>query len=234
LVRFVFAGLFVNALAVACVVSDGDDDDDTTACDPGTSKDCTCPNGDASERKCSASGNGYGACACTGENVGGAGGGGGEPSTTAGTTSNYGGEAGAAAGGAGGENVGGMTSEGGAGGAGGSAPMCESDPEPCQDCIQTQCCAEWTACSADPGDCEQQFFNILIGCAQVERDERDIINADLELCALEVANGDVWSEGLLPTTKAMIDCIGGGEGWENRDMWNTQSCKAGCFAQEVP
>ena len=54
LVRFVFAGLFVNLMAVACVVSDADDDDDTTTCDPNTYQDCTCVNGDAGQRKCSA------------------------------------------------------------------------------------------------------------------------------------------------------------------------------------
>jgi hypothetical protein len=236
LVRFVFAGLFVNALAVACVVSDGDDDDDTTACDPGSYKDCTCPNGDASQRKCSASGNGYGACACSGENVGG-GGAGGEPSSTAGTTSNYGGEAGKSAGGAGGaggENAGGMMSEGGAAGAATNPDdLCVEDPDDdCQTCVQVGCCDEWTACSEDTAnDCQQQFFNIMV-CAQDERATRNITPADLEACAeLEVDGGSAWSDGLLPTTKALIDCVGGGQNWENR-AWNDDSCNALCFLQE--
>jgi hypothetical protein len=234
LVRFVFAGLFVNAMAVACVVSDGDDDDDTTACDPGSYKDCTCPNGDASQKKCSASGNGYGACDCDGSTTGGTGGGG-EPSTTAGTTSNsYGGEAGTGAGGVGGDNSAGMMSVAGAGGAETDPEdLCVEDPsDDCQTCVQVGCCNEWTACSEDTAnDCQQQFFNIMV-CAQDERATRDIKPEDLEACAaLEVDGGGAWSDGLLPTTKALIDCVGGGEDWENR-AWNNDSCNALCFLQE--
>jgi hypothetical protein len=233
LVRFVFAGLFVNAMAVACVVSDGDDDDDTTTCSPGDYKDCTCANGDAGQKKCSASGNGYGACACEGDNVGGSGSGG-EPGSTAGTTSNYGGQGGTAAGGAGGDNSGGMMSVAGAGaGGGGSEDLCVEDPsDDCQTCVQVGCCNEWTACSEDTAnDCQQQFFNIMV-CAQDERATRDIKPEDLEACAaLEVDGGGAWSDGLLPTTKALIDCVGGGEDWENR-AWNSDSCNALCFLQE--
>jgi hypothetical protein len=242
LVRFAFAGLFVNALAVACVVSDGDDkDDDNTACDPGAYKDCTCANGDEGTKRCNASGSGYAACDCSDTNVGGgSNGGGGDGNTptsgSGGSMTSYGGEA---AGGAGGDGtgpgpvVGGAGGSDGSGGAGGdgSGLVCEPDAEACQNCIQnTKCCAEWAACSAEQaGDCEQEFFNIL-ACAQVERGDRDVIPADLELCGLDEGEGDAWSEGLLPTTKALVDCIGGGEGWEER-TWNQLSCKAECFDQ---
>ena len=235
LVRFVFAGLFVNAMAVACVVSDGDNDDndDNTACDPGTLKDCTCAsNGNDGQKKCSASGNGYGACVCEGDNVGG-GGSGGEPSTTAGTSNTYGGEVNTPAGGAGGENVGGMMSTGGAAGETGNPDdLCVEDPaDDCQTCVQVGCCEAWTACSEDSvNDCQQQFFNIMV-CAQDERATRDIKPEDLEACgALEVEGGSAWSEGLLPTTKALIDCVGGGSDWENR-AWNSDSCNSLCFLQ---
>lgn len=234
LVRFVFAGLFVNALAVACVVSDGDDNnDDETACDPGSYKDCTCSDGEASQKKCSASGNGYGACACEGENVGG-GGSGGEPSTTAGTTNTYGGETNTPAGGAGGENVGGTMSEGGAGGAAPDDICVIDDNDDCQSCVQVDCCEAWTACRADTeGDCESEVLDIK-ACSQIEKRgvDDEVTPAELEDCAQVVADNDVWSAGVLPTTKAVIDCVAGGQGWAAKNSLAGSTCHSLCFAAE--
>jgi hypothetical protein len=238
LVRFAFAGLFVNAFAVACVVSDGDDrDDDNTACEPGDYRDCNCGS-DEGTQKCNAVGSGYGACDCSGVNVGGGNSGGEGNTPTAGTAGTagstaYGGET---SGGAGGEG-GATTSQAGEGGEGGAAidpdAICFEDPgDVCQECVQVSCCEEWKACSEEAGgDCQQQFFNI-IACAQTERAERDIKPEDLEACAEEeVAGGGAWSDGLLPTTKALIDCTGGGVDWEGR-AWNDASCNSLCFIQE--
>jgi hypothetical protein len=236
-VRFVFAGLFVNAMAVACVVSDGDDDDDdSTACDPGSYKDCTCANGDAGQKKCSASGNGYGACACEGDNVGG-GGSGGEPSTTAGTTSNnYGGEGGTGTGGAGGDNSGGMMSVAGAGGAetDPDAVCIESAEDDCLDCMQLDCCEAWKACSAETeGDCQQQAYDIMLCATNTERGpddgEAEVTPEELEDCAQDIAENDVWSAGVLPTTKAVIDCVAGGQGWAAKTDLSASSCESLCF-----
>lgn len=248
LVRFAFAGLFANALAVACVVSDGDDknDDENTACDPGSYKDCTCSNGDEGTKKCNASGSGYGACDCSDTSVGGNNGGGEGNTPTAGTSgkagmagssTTYGGESsGGGADGQGGEG-GASMSQAGSGGEGGAGvdpqAACFEDPgEPCQECVQVSCCEEWLACGEEAGgDCEQQFFNIM-ACAQTDRATRDIKPEDLETCAEEeVAGGGAWSDGLLPTTKALIDCTGGGVDWENR-AWNDSSCNSLCFIQE--
>ena len=238
LVRFVFAGLFVNAMAVACVVSDGDDNnDDETACTPGDYKDCTCSDGEASQKKCSASGNGYGACACTGTGTGGSGSAG-EPSTTAGTTSNtYGGETNTSVGGAGGENTGGMTAEGGAGGAetDPDAVCIESAGDDCLDCMQLDCCEAWKACSAETdGDCQQQAYNIMLCASTTERGpedgEAEVTPEELQGCAAdEVDGGNVWSDGLLPTTKAVIDCVAGGQGWGAKTDLSASSCESLCF-----
>jgi hypothetical protein len=241
LLRLAFAGLFVNAMAVACVVSDGDDDDDdVTACDAGSYKDCTCSNGEVGTKKCNASGSGYAACDCSDASNGGSGSGGeGNASSTAGTNSTpYGGENN---GGAGGDKtapvVGGAGGDTGTAGAGGEGPdpdaLCNAPTDDlCQECVQVSCCEEWKACADETdGDCQQQYFNIL-ACAQVDRAERDIKPADVEACAeIEVAGGSAWSDGLLPTTKALIDCTGGGVGWENR-AWNQMSCNDLCFLQE--
>jgi hypothetical protein len=229
LVRFVFAGLFVNAMAVACVVSDGDDDDDTTACTAGDYKDCTCANGDAGQKKCSASGNGYGACACAGDNVGG-GGSGGEPSTTAGTTS-YGGEPTTPSGGAGGEG-GAIMSQAGAGGEGGAAvdpdAVCfEETDDDCQLCVQGDCCQEWKACREDENDCEAEAL-FIFECLKTEI-EGDITAAELESCAVDAGSGGPWAQSVLPTTKAVVDCMAGGTGWVQRNDLTTSSCSNLCF-----
>jgi hypothetical protein len=234
LVRFVFAGLFVNAMAVACVVSDGDDDDDTTTCNPGTYRDCTCANGDLSQQKCSASGNSYGACACSDANVGG-GGSGGEPSTTAGTTNNYGGEGGTAAGGGGGggDNSGGMAGAGG-GETDPDAVCIESSSDDCLDCMQLDCCEAWKACSAETeGDCQQQAYDIMLCAANTERGpddgEAEVTPEELEDCAQETAMNETWSAGVLPTTKAVIDCVAGGQGWAAKTDLSASSCESLCF-----
>ncbi len=236
LVRFVFAGLFINAMAVACVVSDGGDNtDDNTACDPGTYKDCTCTTtGNDGQKKCSASGNGYGACVCDGVGVGGSGSAG-EPSTTAGTTSNtYGGET-STVGGAGGENTGGMMSEGGAGGAAAADDVCVIDEEDdCQSCVQVDCCEAWTACRADQtGDCESEVLDIK-ACSQIEKRgvDDEVTPAELEDCAKTVAGTAVWSTGVLPTTKAVIDCVAGGQGWAAKNTLAGSTCNSLCFAAE--
>lgn len=266
LVRFVFAGLFVNALAVACVVSDGDDDDDTTACDPGARKDCTCATGDEGTKTCSASGNsygacdcsattacdpgsyqacscasgedgmqrcsasgvGYGACACSDVGSGGSGGGG-EGNTAAGA-------GGTSVGGAGGEASGGMSSEGGAAGAGGAPTnpddVCVLDEhDDCQSCVQIDCCDQWTACRAETeGDCESEVVGVM-ACAKTERGVDDPVTpAELEDCAQFVAENDVWSAGVLPTTKAVIDCVAGGAGWAAKNSLEGSTCDSLCFA----
>lgn len=240
LVRLAFAGLFVNAMAVACVVSDGDDDDDVTACDPGAKKDCTCTNGDAGEKKCNASGSGYSACDCS-DTPNGTGGGGGEgnSATTAGTNSNpYGG---ANNGGAGGEDTAPVTGgaagsdAGGAGGSAGEPPIdacsLETDDD-CQFCIQGDCCAEWQACADDSAagnDCETEVFEIM-ACVDLKRTAEHAATAgELEACANEVSSGDGWSVGIFPTTKAVIDCVAGGTGWVGRNDLSTAMCHSLCF-----
>jgi hypothetical protein len=240
LVRFAFAGLFANALAVACVVSDGDDkNDDNTACDPGSYKDCTCSNGDEGTKKCNASGSGYSTVCDCGGSTGGAGNAGGEGNTpTAGTANtagsiNYGGEtSGGGADGQGGEG-GGTMSQAGAGGEGGAAidpeAVCFEDPEDtCQECVQQDCCVEWQACRADPEDCEQQMINI-IACVHSEI-AGDVTPAELESCAQNEGTGsDPWAQSVLPTTKAVVDCMAGGTGWAAKTDFESASCNNLCF-----
>jgi hypothetical protein len=233
LVRFVFAGLFVNAMAVACVVSDGDDNnDDDTACEPGSYKDCTCADGDASQKRCSASGNGYGACACSGAGDGGSGGGSaGEPSTTAGTTNTYGGETSTPSGGAGGEG-GATMSQAGSGGEGGAtvdpdAVCFEETADDCQLCVQGDCCEEWKACREDENDCEAEAL-FIFECLKTEI-AGDVTAAELESCAVDAGKGGAWAQSVLPTTKAVVDCMAGGTGWVGRNDLTTSSCNNLCF-----
>jgi hypothetical protein len=242
LVRLAFAGLFVNAFAVACVVSDGDDNDDNTACEPGDYRDCNCGS-DEGTQKCNAVGSGYGACDCSGANVGGGNSGGDGNTPTAGTSSTagtagstaYGGET--SGGGAGGEG-GATMSVGGAGGEGGASgevDVCVLDPEDdCQSCVQIDCCEQWTACaadSADGNDCEAEVFGIL-ACAKTELDGDEVTPEELETCAAEEsAEAGPWSQGIFPTTKAVIDCVAGGTGWAAKQDLSDSSCNALCFTQ---
>ena len=246
LVRFALAGLFVNFLAVACVVSDnGDDDDANVACDPGSFKVCTCQDGSDGTKRCNASGTGYGACgSCAGDGEGGApgtaGSGGGAGVGNAAGAGNAGGaNEGGAGGSAGSVNEGGAAGEagmggGGAGGSGGigEAELCIEDPDSCQECIQIGCCAEWVDCFNDTeGDCVQEVFDFT-ACTEAERVDKDLTPADVEACAETVggSNGP-WSAGVLPTTRAVIDCIGGGEGWESHPWDPVVSCSPLCFNQ---
>lgn len=236
LVRLAFAGLFVNAFAVACVVSDGDDNDDNTACEPGDYRDCNCGS-DEGTQKCNAVGSGYGACDCNGGNVGGGNSGGEGNTPTAGTSSTagtagstaYGGET--SGGGAGGEG-GATMSTAGAGGEGGAAidpdAVCFEDPaDDCQLCVQGDCCQEWKACRDDAEDCEQEVINIL-ECIKLDI-EGDVTPAELESCAEAEGTGGPWSESVLPTTKAVVDCMAGGTGWAAKTDFNTSSCNNLCF-----
>lgn len=248
-VRFALAGLLVNFLAVACVVSDsGDEDNESPACDPGSFIVCSCTDGSEGTRKCNASGSGYGSCVdCEGTGSGGEGGG---PTAGAGGTNVGGGDGGAAgeggaglaggAGASGGAGEGGAGASGGAGGvageggAGGSdaTDVCVEDPtDECQSCAQVGCCAEWTACfNETEGDCVQQFFNIM-ACARGGQASADVTTADLETCAAdEVADVDAWPTGLLPSTKPLIDCVAG-PGWASAGMFGSNSCEALCFLQ---
>jgi hypothetical protein len=242
LVRLAFAGLFVNALAVACVTA-SDDDDDVTACDPGSYKVCDCNNGDAGTKKCNASGSGYGACDCS-DTPNGTGGGGGEGNapTTAGTNSNpYGGanngggggdDTAPVAGGAGGNDVGGA-------GSGGEGPVdaCSLDTgdDDCQFCIQGDCCTEWQACADDTAagnDCESEVFEIM-SCVDLQRTtEHEITPADLEQCGKDVHGSNTWSQSIFPTTKAVIDCVAGGTGWTGKNDLSGSSCHSLCFQQK--
>lgn len=246
LVRFAFAGLFVNALAVACVVSDGDDkDDDNTACDPGSYKDCTCANGDEGTKKCNASGSGYSTvCTCDDTSAGG-GNSGGEGNTpmagTAGTagSSSYGGETNGGAGGEGGVTM--SMGAAGAGGEGGAAvdpdAVCiESSGDDCIDCMQLDCCEAWKACAAETeGDCMKQAEDIMICASVTKRGPDDAVTPEeLQDCgAAAVEGGSVWSDGLLPTTKAVIDCVAGGQGWGAKDDLSDSTCEALCFIPTV-
>lgn len=279
-IRLAFAGLFVNALAVACVASDNDGDDDNSPCEQGDSRDCTCPDGSGSERRCNASGTGFGSCVCDGSSSGGSDSGtsceqgdsractcpdGTESerhcnasgtgfgncvcdsasagSGSGGTNSNAG-EGNLPAAGASGESGGGTGGAGGgsagAGGAGGATDpgLCAEDPtDSCADCYQQGCCEEWTACVEDEvddgeGDCATQFLGI-IACAEALRVDAAVSKADVIQCAEDqVDGGSAWSSGLRPTVKPLIDCVGGGEGWDTDGMgWSDLSCKNNCFSE---
>lgn len=265
-VRFVFAGFFVNALAVACVVSDADDNGgkdacspgvtqdcdcqgaedgtqkcnasgsgygvcdcpDNVACEPGVTRECACATDEAGQQKCAANGSGYGVCDCPDTGAGGStgkGGEGGAPTTgTAGSTT-YGGDGGA------------TTSQAGSGGEGGADPaadVCIDDDDDCQACIQIDCCEAWSACAAETaGDCELEVLEIM-ACTSLERGEDDpVTRAELQACGVSVGEGSGgWSDDILPTTKAVIDCVAGGSGWVARDDLTTSSCNLLCFAAE--
>lgn len=240
--RFAVAGLFVNALAMACVVTNSDDEEE---CRPGSRQDCTCADGTESERVCNSSGTRFGSCACGDPSSGGTG----NDAAGAGNTSeagsgNAGGDTGSGGGSGdtGGAPNGTAGSSGENGGAGGSgevdAGLCAEEPnDSCADCYQQGCCDEWTACVEDEGDdgngdCLTQFLNI-IACAEDLRSQRAVTKADVIQCAAdEVEGGSGWSAGLRPTVKPVIDCVGGGEGWDTEaGGWSDLSCRNNCFSQ---
>ncbi len=71
-----------------------------------------------------------------------------------------------------------------------------------------------------------------MACAQVDRDTKDATPADLKACGEdEVSGGGVWSDGLRPQVKPMIDCVAGGTGWGNSAAFSTDACKVSCFDQ---
>lgn len=251
-VRFAFAALFVNALAVACVVEDGDDTSD--ACDPGSVQTCAC-DGEEGTKKCNASGSGYGVCVCD-SGAGGSGSGGsgsdagGSPASNGGydNSGGYAGEAtsvggqaiGGAAGsdgGAAGGDVGGAAGVAGAAGAGGAIAVlpieCTDDADDCETCYHA-CCEDWVACS-DNSECVPQYFDILecINAKKAELGTEPFKPEHLVACADEVAAGtEPWSTVLTPQTVAMVNCLGGDPGdpsWAEMASWGADSCKDLCF-----
>jgi hypothetical protein len=237
-VRFALAGMFVNALAVACVVeNNGSDDDDNTPCEEGDTRSCVCPDsGDTSVRECNASGTGFGSCQCEGSSNAGSGGNtnaGGEGNTTAAGNGSidYGGET-SSQGGASNPGAGGTPAEtGGAGGSGEVDPgLCAEDPQDtCADCYQQGCCDQWTACANDD-TCLTEFLNIM-ACSDLIKAERNVLPIDLQTCAEdEGAAAGPWSQGVSPLTVDVVNCVGGEDegGWETMP-WGRFSCKLGCF-----
>jgi hypothetical protein len=127
---------------------------------------------------------------------------------------------------------------GGAGGSGEVDPgLCGEDADPCTDCYQQGCCAEWTACVEDEvddgdGDCVTQFVGI-IACAEALRSDGPVSKGQVVDCAeKQVEGGSAWSAGLRPTVKPLIDCVGGGEGWDTDGQgWSDLSCRNNCFSE---
>jgi hypothetical protein len=241
-VRLAFAGFFVSSLIVACTVKN-ETSDSTVSCHPGDYKDCSCSGSTKpGQKECNGEGNGYEACHCDGSvDAGGNGNGdsGAGPVSTGGTTS----YAGTTNGGSisyAGEPAGGApidAASGGAAGAGGQpgVDLCGADPtDDCASCYQQGCCDEWTACLADDGDdgagdCTTQFLDI-VACAQIPTDTRDATPDDLRTCGEdEVAGGNVWSAGLRPTVKPLVDCVAGGMGWSANPEFSSDACKIACF-----
>jgi len=239
LVRIAFAGFFVSSLIVACTVKEGSGDT-TASCNPGDHKDCTCTSsGKSGQRECNDSGDGYGACVCsgtvdTGGSSNGAGGDAGAGPVSTGGTKSYAGTAnggsisyaGEAAGGAGTGSV----EVGGAGGAGEVTPLeCQDPANDCETCYFGGCCDVYAPCvNDDSGTCLQEVADVL-ACTDGIKADRDVKTADLQQCAQDVGNtSGSWSANLSPLTVDVINCIAGESGWEGK-AWGPLACKASCF-----
>lgn len=244
-VRFTLAALFVNALAVACVAENGDDDE----CDSGATQSCVCSDGAEGTRTCNASGSGYGVCDCAQGSGGEGPGGGNAGGASGGGAGNNGGESpggggGQANGGAAGDggasgsdssggvgNAAGAAGGGGEGGGGDTTPeLCLNPADACEDCYFS-CCDEWVACT-DDATCTDEFIDIL-ACTDAIKVDRDVAIADLASCADQVGTtGGGWSSGLTPQTIAMVNCLGGdpsSDTWSGQAAWPADSCNDGCF-----
>ncbi len=235
--RLAVTGFFVQALAIACVVSNSDQGDGGDACEPGDTAACTCTNGTKSTKECNASGTGYLLCECAGVGSGGAGSGGGAPGsggdsqTTAGTNANPVGGADTGAGGAnlgaGGADIGAGGADIGAGGVENVPAACQSPADTCEECYYAGCCVEWAACEAD-NTCVDELVDIL-ACTDAIRVDRSVTTADLVVCAEDAGAGSgSWSEGVSALTKGIVDCIAGEPGWEG-SPWGANSCNNSCF-----
>jgi hypothetical protein len=230
-VRLAISGFIVGALAAACTVKEADDDD--TKCNAGDSRACECDDGDKGTQKCNAKETGYNECVCSSGTGGTANAGGDGPTPTAGTAgTSYGGTGGTSYGGtdAGGEDAGGTD----AGGAGGAPPEdvtpleCQNPANDCETCYFGGCCEQYAPCVNDEeGKCLDEVAEIL-GCTDAIKATRDVKTADLEACAQTAAGGGVWSSGVSPLTRDVIDCIAGEPGWEGAP-WGALACKASCF-----
>jgi hypothetical protein len=250
--------LFASALSLAflaanCTVESGDDEDDDTNCTPGETKDCTCDDGAKGSQTCTPAGTRFGTCMCAGGTAGaggtsGEGGSGGVPVAGDGGTSSGGTAGEGAASGGGGEGgteggaagsggapeagAGGSAGEGGSGGAGGeNACGTTPDPDPCLECIRTQCCAEWLACD---DTCLEEFDRLTTDCVDVLRQDSIATPSDVRECAEIVAEDNPWPSELTPEFVTLLNCMAGDSNdssWPSQSSWSASSCRDGCFAE---
>jgi hypothetical protein len=154
--------------------------------------------------------------------TGGASGGGGEGGIEGGT---------AGSGGTTDTGAGGIAGEGGSGGAGGeNACGTMADPDPCLECVRTQCCAEILACT---GDCLAEFDDFTF-CLDELRKDALATPEDAGLCAEEVAGRNPWPSQLTPEFVTLANCMAGNSNdssWPSQSSWSASSCRDGCFAK---